>query len=111
MSRTGIESYFVVIDRGEQRDIFVGQYDDSAQHQEKLLANMKRRKNAAQPTLGRLYALAEFTGFEASMAREMISRLVRSSGWVKHGPTKRGDFDFLRVPPSTFHLGIRSITT
>jgi len=81
LQSTGTDSYLVLIERGEQQEVFVGQFLDDKQHQEALIKNIKRRKAGAQPALGRLCHLSSFKGFDAFLAQDRLKRLVRKYGW------------------------------
>lgn len=81
LRNTSLESYLLLIERGDQGKLFVAQYEDDPRHQEQLLANLKKGKSGPQASLGRLCSLAEFRGFDAFMAGDRLSRLARSSGW------------------------------
>lgn len=79
--RTGISTYLTIFERGEQQQVFIGEFADSPEHQQSLIANYKRRKPGEQPALGRLCALPAFPGFDAFVAQERLRRLVRATGW------------------------------
>ncbi len=81
---TGISTYLAVFQRGEQQEVFIGEFADSPEHQNVLIANYKRRKPGDQPALGRLCALSAFRGFDAFVAQERLKRLVRATGWSEH---------------------------
>ncbi len=81
---TSISSYLAVFERGEQQDVFIGEYSDDLEAQKSLIENYKRRKTGDQPSLGRLCALSSFRGFDAFVAQERLKRLVRSTGWPQH---------------------------
>lgn len=81
---TGISTYLAVFERGEQQDVFIGEFADSANHQESLIEYYKRRKPGEQPALGRLCALPAFRGFDAYVAQDRLRRLVRAAGWPQH---------------------------
>ncbi len=78
---TGISTYLVILERGEQQEVFIGEFADSSEHQQSLIANYKRRKPGEQPALGRLCALPAFQGFEAFVAQERLKRMARATGW------------------------------
>jgi len=80
---TGIGTYLAIFERGEQQDVFVGEFAESLEHQRSLIANYKRRKPGEQPALGRLCALPAFRGFNAFVAQERLKRMVRATGWPK----------------------------
>jgi hypothetical protein len=82
LQSTGIDSYLVVLERGQQKQVFIAQYSDEATHQEQLLGNLQRRKPGPHPALGRLCTLAQFKGFESFAARERVKRLARTAGWT-----------------------------
>ncbi|MFT4543489.1 MAG: SAM-dependent methyltransferase [Planctomycetota bacterium] len=81
---TSIGSYLLVVERGEQGDIFVGQLNREPEHQDQLLANLLLRKPTGIPSLGRLCSLSAFRGYESLVALENLSRLARDLGWSVH---------------------------
>ena len=81
---TGIGTYLVVIERGHQGDIFVGQYKEDDAHQTNLVRNFKRNKAGRQPALGRLCKLEKFRGFDALVEQARLRRLVAKTGWTGH---------------------------
>ena len=81
---TSIATYMLVIDRGEQGDIFIGQLKDDATHLNQLLVNLHRRKPKGDPSLGRVCSLSGFHGFENFVAREQLERLARDQHWTPH---------------------------
>lgn len=81
---TSISSYIAVFERGEQQDVFIGEYTDNPEAQKSLIRNYKRGKSGDQPNLGRLCALSSFRGFNAFVAQDRLKRLVRSTGWPQH---------------------------
>ncbi len=80
---TNISSYLLVVERGDQGDIFVGQLNREPEHQEQLLANLMRRKPKGGPSLGRMCPLSEFRGYDSLVAQENLSRLARDLGWTE----------------------------
>ncbi len=81
---TGIETYIAVFERGDQQDVFVGEFADNPEHQERLISNLKRRKAGEHPALGRLCALSDFRGFDAFVAQERLKRIAKATGWKQH---------------------------
>ncbi len=81
---TRISTYLAVFDRGEQQDVFIGEFDGGPEHQQLLVECYKRRKPGDQPALGRLCALPAFRGFDAFVAKERLKRLARATGWPKY---------------------------
>jgi len=82
LGNTGIPSYLVVFERGTQRDVFIGQFADNAEHQDTLIRFYQRRKSGPQLSLGRLCSLDSFRGFEALGAQERLGRLLKESSWL-----------------------------
>ena len=80
-THTPISTYLAVFERGEQEDVFIGEFADSPEHQKHLISNYRRRKPGDQPALGRLSALSAFRGFDAFVAQERLKRLARAAGW------------------------------
>ncbi|MGV8991273.1 MAG: N-6 DNA methylase [Thiobacillus sp.] len=78
---TRIGTYLAIFERGEQQEVFIGEFADSPEHQQSLIANYKRRKPGEQPALGRLCELADFQGFDAFVAQERLKRMARATGW------------------------------
>lgn len=81
---TTVATYLIVIDRGEQGDVFIGQLKDDATHLDHLLANLRRRRPKGDPSLGRICSLSSFQGFESFAAREQLERLARERQWSPH---------------------------
>lgn len=81
---TSISTYLAIFERGEQHDVFVGQFAESPEYQKSLITNYKRRKVGEHPGLGRLCPLSAFRGFDAYAAQERLNRLVRATGWPQH---------------------------
>lgn len=81
---TRIGTYLAVFDRGEQQDVFIGEYAESLEHQNLLIANYKSRRAGQQPSLGRLCPLSDFRGFNAFAAKQRLKRLVRATAWPQH---------------------------
>lgn len=81
---TGISTYLAVFEQGEQKEVFIGEFAESLDHQKSLIANYKRRKAGEQPALGRLCPLSAFRGFDTFVAQERLKRLVRATGWPQY---------------------------
>jgi hypothetical protein len=81
---TSIATYLLVIDRGDQGDVFIGQLKDDPTHLDHLLSNLHRKKAKGDPSLGRLCSLSSFQGFESFAAREQLERLAREWKWSPH---------------------------
>jgi hypothetical protein len=79
---TPISTYLLVIDSGEQAQIFVGQLKDDSEHLRFLLLNLHRRKPKGDVSLGRLCDLSGFRGYESFVAREQLERLAREWRWL-----------------------------
>jgi hypothetical protein len=83
-SNTSIPTYLVVLERGEQSDVFIGRLSSDSINQNYLLANLFRRQPRGEASLGRLCPLEQFNGFERFVANENLLRLVRDFGWTAH---------------------------
>jgi len=79
---TPISTYLLVIDSGEQGQVFVGQLKDDKEHLRFLLLNLHRRKPKGDVSLGRLCDLSGFRGYESFVAREQLERLAREWQWA-----------------------------
>lgn len=79
---TPISTYLLVIDKGGQDQIFVGQLKDDSEHLRFLLLNLHRRKPKGDVSLGRLCDLSGFRGYESFVAREQLERLAREWRWL-----------------------------
>jgi len=99
---TSIATYMLVIDRGEQGDIFIGQLKDDATHLTQLLSNLHRRKPKGDPSLGRVCSLSGFQSFENFSAREQLERLARDRQWSPHrGGDVIKEYEVSRAEKST----------
>lgn len=78
---TTIEAYVVVIERGSQEDLFVGQYTKDVSHQRVLASNFAARKAGKSPAQGRLCSWEDFRGYSSVEASARIERLVRRVGF------------------------------
>ena len=110
---TGIEAYIVVIERGEQADLFVGQYTTDSAHQRVLAENFASRKEGHRPAQGRLCSWGDFRGYSSIEATERIKRLVVRLGFdpipmsklvVKAIRTNKRDFKRLKDLPNSVYL-------
>lgn len=81
---TSIATYLIVVNRGEQGDVFIGQLKDDDAHLEHILANFYRKRPKGDISLGRLCNLSSFQGYEGFAAREQLERLAREWGWSWH---------------------------
>jgi len=81
---TLISTYLVVIDKGEQGQVFIGQLKDEPEHLGNLLSNLYRRKPKGDVSLGRHCDLSSFQGYESFVAREQLERLAREWRWTAH---------------------------
>ena len=81
---TGMSSYLLVLERGQQEDLFVGQLNQEPEHQDQLVSNMIRRKPKGDTSLGRLCALNKFKGFKTFVDQEALSRIAVKIGWTAY---------------------------
>lgn len=83
---TSIPTYIILIDRGEQGDVFIAQLKNESNHLNYLLANLYRKKPKGDISLGRLCSLSNFESYENHEAKEKLDRLAREWGWnAYHG--------------------------
>lgn len=80
MRTTMITSYVVVIERGPQEAVFVGQLSEEIEHRSQLLKNFKTNSVAGHPALGSLVALGKFIGFDALESEYLLKQRVQHSG-------------------------------
>ncbi len=81
---TSIATYLLLVEPGDQGDIFVGQLSPDPKHQNQLLANLMRRTPKGSTSLGRVSPLSDFMGYESIVAQENLARLARDCGWTEH---------------------------
>lgn len=110
---TGIEAYVVIIERGEQADLFVGQYTADRAHQRVLIENLVSRKEGRRPAQGRLCSWSDFRGYASIDARDRIQRLVARLGFdpvpmrklvIETARTDRTAFERLEARPNSVYL-------
>lgn len=83
LSHARTSAYLAIIEHGVQKDVFVGEYSSSPQHQQALIENYKQRRPGKQLALGRLCALAGFRGYGALDAKDRLTRMVRAKQWQR----------------------------
>ena len=81
---TAIPTQILVIQRGPQESLFVGQLSKDIDHQKRLLNNFKRRNSDKHPSLGRVCSLDDFLGYEALEASYRLSKMVRNTSFSSH---------------------------
>jgi len=81
---TMVASQVLVVQRGHQGTIFVGQLSDEPEHQQTLLDNFKHHRFGKHPSLGRICQVAEFFGYEALEAAYTLGRRFRNTGYIAH---------------------------
>lgn len=110
---TAIEAYVVVIERGSQEDVFVGQYTKDASHQRILANNFAVRKEGKSPAQGRLCSWADFRGYSPVEASARIERIVRRVGFhpvpmstlvAELTRTNKMSFELLEPKPNSVYL-------
>ena len=110
---TGIEAYVVIIERGEQAELFVGQYTTDRAHQRVLIENLVSRKEGRRPAQGRLCSWSDFRGYASIDARDRIQRLVARLGFdpvpmrklvMETARTDRAAFERLEARPNSVYL-------
>jgi predicted RNA methylase len=80
---TMLASQVVLVQRGEQDRIFVGQLSEESEHQQILLDNFKHHRFGKHPSLGRICEVAEFFGYEALEAAHTLSRRFRNTSFPR----------------------------
>jgi SAM-dependent methyltransferase len=110
---TGIEAYVVVIERSDQKKLFVGQYTTDTKHQKVLIENLVSRKEGRRPAQGRLCDWSDFRGYLPIEAQDRIQRLVARLGFepvlmselvVEATRTNRAAFQRLGAKPNSVYL-------
>lgn len=81
---TSMASQVVVVQRGAQDTIFVGQLSEEPDHQETLLDNFKHHRSGRHPSLGRVCRVEEFFSYEAFEAAHNLSRRFRNTNFTAH---------------------------
>jgi len=81
---TGIPSQIVIIQHGEQKEVFVGQLSNDEKHLERLLQNIRRHKSDKHPSLGRVCKLNKYFGYEALEADYRLREQVRGTRLISH---------------------------
>jgi len=75
-----IPTGIVLLARGDQEQVFVGQYSDSHEHQSTLIKNLRSGINGQLPSQGRIVHWEGFTSFGAIESLERVERLARRMG-------------------------------
>jgi len=110
---TGIEAYVLIIERGDQGDLFVGQYTVDRSHQRVLVENFAARKEGRRLAQGRLCPWGTFRGYRSIEANERIPRLVTRFGFdaipmnklvIKATARRRVDSESLEPKPNSVYL-------
>lgn len=113
MKGTGPEAYLVVIERGEQEDVFIGQLTADAEHQRVLLDNLKARREGKRPAQGRLCNWESFRGYRAIDAADRVKRLTTRLGFnpvpmremvLEATKTNKANFKRLEPKPNSVYL-------
>jgi hypothetical protein len=81
---TTVSTYVVIVEAGEQGQVFIGQMKDDAEHLRHLINNLYRRKPKGDVSLGRLCDFSVFRSYDSFVAREQLERLAREWGWAPH---------------------------
>jgi hypothetical protein len=94
---TMISTYVVVVEAGEQGQVFIGQMKDDTEHLRRLISNLYRRKPKGDVSLGRLCDFTVFRSFDSFVAREQLERLARDWRWTPHrGSDVIKDYEVIR---------------
>ena len=76
-----LSSYLIIIERGTQGKMFVGEFQNDSEHQKQLLRNLRSHEPGSRLGLGILCDLDSFRGFRNLSSSELLSRLVEERGW------------------------------
>lgn len=77
---TSISTYILVIEPGEQEDLFVAQLGEDEKQISTLVKNLIARRSKGDASVGRLCNPEKFRGFEQFQAEQKLERLARKSG-------------------------------
>ena len=78
---TALGSYLIVLERGSQGQMFVGEFQNDPLHQKKLLKNLQNHKAGSRLGLGTLCDLGSFKRFENLASRGLLLRLAKERDW------------------------------
>ncbi len=78
---TAISTQILVVQRGHQESLFVGQISDDTEHQKRMINNYKCRRSDKHPSLGRVCSLDDFMGYEALEAAFRLNKMVRKTSF------------------------------
>lgn len=83
-SNTVIASQVLVVQRGGQKGIFVGQLSKDNEHQKRLLQNFRKHQAGRHPSLGRVCELDKFINYEALEAEYLLRKEVGGANLIRH---------------------------
>lgn len=110
---TGIQAELVVIERGEQGDVFTGQYTPDKKHQQVMLSNLLARREGKRVAQGRMCPWDGFRGYPSVEAAERFRSLAKRPGLnpvpmnkLIRGTknTKKTDFQRLEHLPNSVYI-------
>ena len=112
----GPGGYLLLLQRGQQGELFVGQLSEDPENRNQLLSNLVRRKLKGPVALGRFCSISDFIGFEALAAQEGLKRLARTLGWSAHPAVSvfplsermRDDEDSMSEDANSLYLRLRT---
>jgi len=81
LQKTHVESYILVIENGEQGDVFVGQYTQDPSHQKVLIENCVTGREGKMTAQGRLVPWEGFRGYRPIEAAEHLQKMVPRLGF------------------------------
>ena len=82
--KTSISTHIIVLERSLHPDLFTGRFTDAPKQQAELLKNLRHRKNATAPQLGRLVKADSFRSFSSVELRERVEDQARRTGLVPY---------------------------
>jgi len=110
---SGMEAYVVVIERGVQDSVFVGQFSENKGHQKVLIENYYKMREGKQPEQGRLCEWRTLKGFKQISASERMKKLAKKRGLLavrmkeivtSAVKTNKRDFEKLDSLPNSLFL-------
>lgn len=113
LPKTGIEPYIILIERGQQDQVFVGEYTDDHDHQRVLLENLRAHRAGKQPAQGRLCEWEDFRGYRALDDAETAAVVAHAVGYeavpmrelvLETRRTSRRNFERLEHQPNCVYL-------
>lgn len=78
---TSIPTYMMLIEKGEQQQVFVAQLQSDPEAQRQLMSNLMNTETKGHPTLGLLHPLEDFTTYERIDASYRLEQRLRGTSY------------------------------